>query len=50
MNEFPREGQEIEIKYKITNYKGDIIDSTEGKPNFKFTLDKNDKIEYAFSV
>jgi tetratricopeptide (TPR) repeat protein len=45
MNEFPREGQEIEIKYKITNYKGDIIDSTEGKPNFKFTLGKTNIIK-----
>ena len=40
MSEFPKEGQEIELKYKITNYKGDVIDSTEGKPNFKFTLGK----------
>ena len=40
MLEYPIEGQEIEIKYKITNYKGDILDSTEDKPNFKFTLDK----------
>ena len=45
MNEYPREGQEIEIKYKITNYKGDIIDSTEGKPNFKFTLGKTNIIK-----
>ena len=45
MNEFPREGQEIEIKYKITNFKGDIIDSTEGKPNFKFTLGKTNIIK-----
>ena len=40
MAEYPKEGQEIEVKYKILNYKGDIIDSTEGKPNFKFTLGK----------
>ena len=40
MSEYPIEGQEIELKYKIINYKGDVIDSTEGKPNFKFTLDK----------
>ena len=45
MAEFPKEGQEIEIKYKITNYKGDIIDSTEGKPNFKFTLGKTNLIK-----
>ena len=45
MSEFPVEGQEIELKYKITNFKGDIIDSTEGKPNFKFTLDKSNIIK-----
>ena len=45
MVEFPKEGQEIEVKYKITNYKGDIIDSTEGKPNFKFTLGKTNIIK-----
>ena len=45
MSEFPIEGQEIELKYKITNYKGDIIDTTEGKPNFKFTLDKTNIIK-----
>ena len=45
MNEYPREGQEIEVKYKISNYKGDIIDSTEGKPNFKFTLGKTNIIK-----
>ena len=45
MSEFPKEGQEIELKYKITNYKGDIIDSTEGKPNFKFTLGKTNIIK-----
>ena len=45
MSEFPVEGQEIELKYTITNYKGDIIDTTEGKPNFKFTLDKTNIIK-----
>ena len=40
MTEYPKEGQEIEVKYKITNYKGEIIDSTEGKTNFIFTLGK----------
>ena len=45
MAEFPKEGQEIEVKYKITNYKGEIIDSTEGKPNFKFTLGKTNIIK-----
>ena len=45
MSEYPVEGQEIELKYKIINYKGDIIDSTEGKPNFKFTLDKTNIIK-----
>ena len=45
MAEFPKEGQEIEVKYKIVNYKGDIIDSTEGKPNFKFTLGKTNIIK-----
>ena len=45
MSEFPKEGQEIELKYKITNYKGDIIDSTEGKPNFKFTFGKTNIIK-----
>ena len=45
MSEYPVEGQEIELKYKITNYKGDIIDSTEGKPNFKFTFDKTNIIK-----
>ena len=44
MSDFPTEGQEIELKYKITNYKGDVIDTTEGKPNFKFTLDKTNII------
>ena len=43
--EHPKEGQEIEVKYKITNYKGDIIDSTEGKPNFKFTLGKTNIVK-----
>ena len=45
MTEFPREGQEIEVKYKITNYKGEIIDSTEGKSNFKFILGKTNIIK-----
>ena len=45
MSEFPIEGQEIELKYKITNYKGDILDTTEGKPNFRFTLDKTNIIK-----
>jgi tetratricopeptide (TPR) repeat protein len=45
MTDSPKEGQEIEVKYKITNYKGDIIDSTEGKPNFKFTLGKTNIIK-----
>lgn len=45
MSEYPKEGQEIEVKYKITNYKGDIIDSTEGKPNFKFTLGKTNIVK-----
>ena len=45
MAEYPKEGQEIELKYKITNYKGDIIDSTEGKPSFKFTLGKTNIIK-----
>ena len=45
MNDFPKEGQEIEVKYTITNYKGDIVDSTEGKPNFLFTLGKTNIIE-----
>lgn len=45
MSEYPIEGQEIELKYKIINYKGDIIDSTEGKPNFKFSLDKTNIIK-----
>ena len=45
MSEFPTEGQEVELKYTITNYKGDIIDTTEGKPNFKFTLDKTNIIK-----
>ena len=45
MEEHPKEGQEIEIKYKVTNYKGDIIDSTEGRPNFKFTLGKTNIIK-----
>jgi tetratricopeptide (TPR) repeat protein len=43
--EYPKEGQELEVKYKITNYKGDIIDSTEGKPNFIFTLGKTNIIK-----
>ena len=45
MDEYPKEGQEIEVKYKITNYKGDIIDTTEGKSNFKFTLGKTNIIK-----
>ena len=45
MTEYPKEGQEIELKYKIINYKGDIIDSTEGKPNFKFTLGKTNIVK-----
>ena len=45
MADYPKEGQEIEVKYKIMNYKGEIIDSTEGKPNFKFTLGKSNIIK-----
>ena len=45
MSEYPKEGQELEVKYKITNYKRDIIDSTEGKPSFKFTLGKTNIIK-----
>ena len=45
MSDYPKEGQEIELKYKIINFKGDIIDSTEGKPNFKFTLGKSNIIK-----
>ena len=40
MSDCPKIDQEVEIKYKITNYKNEIIDSTEGKPNFIFTLGK----------
>ena len=35
MDQYPKESQENEVKYKITNYKGDIIDSTKEKSNFK---------------
>ena len=45
MVEYPKEGDEIEVKYKIKNYKGEIIDSTEEKPNFKFTLGKTNIIK-----
>ena len=37
-NEFPIDGQEAEIKYKITNLKGEILDQTEGRRSFKFIV------------
>ena len=37
-NEFPIDGQEAEIKYKITNLKGEILDQTEGRQSFKFIV------------
>ena len=37
-NEFPIDGQEAEIKYKISNLKGEILDQTEGRQSFKFIV------------
>ena len=37
-NENPIDGQEAEIKYKITNSKGEILDQTEGRQSFKFVV------------
>ena len=37
-NEFPVEGQEAEIKYKITNLKGEILDQTIDRQGFKFIV------------
>ena len=34
----PEEGQEAEIKYKITNSKGEILDQTVGRQSFKFIV------------
>jgi tetratricopeptide (TPR) repeat protein len=36
--ENPEEGQEAVIKYKITNSKGEILDQTEGRKEFKFIV------------
>ena len=36
--EHPVEGQEAEIKYKITNSKGEILDQTVGRQSFKFIV------------
>ena len=36
--EKPEEGQEAEIKYKITNSKGEILDQTIGRQSFKFIV------------
>ena len=36
--EHPVEGQEAEIKYKITNSKGEILDQTIGRQSFKFIV------------
>ena len=37
-NENPIDGQEAEIKYKITNMNGEILDQTEGRQSFKFIV------------
>lgn len=37
-SEFPVDGQEAEIKYKITNLNGEILDQTEGRQSFKFIV------------
>ena len=34
----PEEGQEAEIKYKITNSKGEVLDQTVGRQSFKFIV------------
>lgn len=44
MKDYPQEGQEVEIKYKIHNAKGELIDSTDNRPNFKFILGDNQNI------
>lgn len=36
--ENPVEGQEAEIKYKITNSKGEVLDQTVGRQSFKFIV------------
>ena len=37
-SEYPVDGQEAEIKYKITNQNGEILDQTEGRQSFKFIV------------
>ena len=36
--DYPQEGQEAEIKYKITNSNGEILDQTIGRQSFKFIV------------
>lgn len=43
-NEYPEEGQEAEIKYKITNSKGEILDQTVGRQSFKFIVGDDQNI------
>ena len=42
--ENPEEGPEAEIKYKITNSKGEILDQTIGRQSFKFIVGDNRNI------
>lgn len=39
--EYPSDGDEVEIKYKIYTFDNNIIDSTENKPNFTLNLNKS---------
>lgn len=38
MKDYAEDGQEVVIKYKITNAKGEVLDSTENRPTFKFIM------------
>ena len=40
MSEFPKIGQEVEIKYKIYS-NNQVIDSTNDRPNFRVVLGNN---------
>lgn len=47
--DYPQEGQEAEIKYKITNSKGEILDQTVGRQSFKFIVGDTETIMKSIS-
>lgn len=47
--EYPEDGQEAEIKYKITNSKGEILDQTIGRQSFKFIVGDTQNIMKSIS-